>query len=95
MWDSKMSVKAKLSISGVLSLGLLAGIATIIRIPFIKGLPITDDFLYATTDIAIWSTIEPGLQIIAFSGATPRLVLRLFFPQAFSSLYPIEPRGQI
>ncbi|THV52830.1 hypothetical protein BGAL_0067g00200 [Botrytis galanthina] len=95
MWDSKMSMKAKLSISGVLSLGLLAGIATIIRIPFIKDLPITNDFLYATTDIAIWSTIEPGLGIIAFSGATLRPLLRLFFSQAFSSLCPNESLGQI
>ncbi|TGO11588.1 hypothetical protein BTUL_0106g00270 [Botrytis tulipae] len=95
MWDSKMSMKAKLSVSGVLSLGLLAGIATTIRIPFIKDLPITNDFLYATTDIAIWSTIEPGLGIIAFSGATLRPLLRLFFPEAFSSLYPNESLGQI
>ncbi|KAF7926756.1 uncharacterized protein EAE97_010265 [Botrytis byssoidea] len=95
MWDLKMSMKAKLSISGVLSLGLLAGVTTIIRIPFIKDLPITNDFLYATTDIAIWSTIEPGLGIIAFSGATLRPLLRLFFPQTFSSLYPNESLGQI
>ncbi|KAF5868029.1 putative integral membrane protein [Botrytis fragariae] len=95
MWGSKMSMKAKLSISGVLSLGLLAGIATIIRIPFIKDLPITNDFLYVTTDIAIWSTIEPGLGIIAFSGATLRPLLRLFFPEAFSSLCPNESLGQI
>ncbi|KAF7959593.1 hypothetical protein EAE96_001209 [Botrytis aclada] len=95
LWDSKMSMKAKLCVSGVLSLGLLAGIATIIRIPFIKDLPITDDFLYATTDITIWSTIEPGLGIIAFSGATLRPLLRLFFPEAFSSLCPNESLGQI
>ncbi|KAM3153731.1 hypothetical protein ABEW05_005838 [Botrytis cinerea] len=95
MWDSKISMKAKVSISGVLSLGLLAGIATIIRIPFIKVLPITNDFLYATTDIAIWSTVEPGLGIIAFSGATLRPLLRLFFPKTFSSLCPNESLGQI
>lgn len=42
-----------------------------------------------------WSTIEPGLGIIAFSGATLRPLLRLFFPQAFSSLCPNESLGRI
>ncbi|PQE20794.1 integral membrane protein [Rutstroemia sp. NJR-2017a BBW] len=66
-----------------------AGIATMIRIPFIKKLPITDNFLYATTDVAIlcqWSTIEPGLGIIAFSIITLRPLLRSFFPNTFDSI---------
>ncbi|KAA8570271.1 hypothetical protein EYC84_002580 [Monilinia fructicola] len=94
MWDVKISIRLKFLVASVLSLGLLAGIATLVRIPLIKNLAGADDFLYATTDVAIWSTIEPGLGIIAFSGATLRPLLRYFFPSTFCSLSPAESIGQ-
>jgi hypothetical protein len=70
-----------------------------IRIPYIKVLGITDDFLFATTyhspspfplapfeillthyrDVAIWSTVEPGLGLIAAGGATLRPLFRSFY----------------
>ncbi|KAB8299059.1 hypothetical protein EYC80_001184 [Monilinia laxa] len=94
MWNVKISTRLKFLVAGVLSLGLLAGVATLVRIPLIKNLTRADDFLYATADVAIWSTIEPGLGIIAFSGATLRPLLRYFFPNTFSSLSPEEFIGQ-
>ncbi|KAL3423721.1 integral membrane protein [Phlyctema vagabunda] len=74
-----INVRTKVSIAGVLALGLLAGVATLIRIPYIRVLTITDEFLYATTDVAIWSTIEPGLGIVAFSIAPLRPLFRTFY----------------
>jgi hypothetical protein len=50
-----------------------------IRVPYIKVLALTDDFLFATTDVAIWSTIEPGLGIVAAAGATLRPLFRTFY----------------
>jgi hypothetical protein len=38
-----------------------------------------DDFLYATADVAIWSTVETGLGITAAGFATLRPLLRTFF----------------
>lgn len=58
LYHLKMNLRTKISVALLLSLGLLAGIAAMIRIPYIKILALTDDFLYATTDVAIWSTIE-------------------------------------
>jgi len=56
-----------------------AGIATIVRIPYIKVLSLTDDFLFATTDVAIWSTVEAGLGLVAGGTATLRPLFRSFY----------------
>lgn len=56
-----------------------ASTATIIRIPFIRGLANQGDFLYATTDVAIWSTVETGIGITASAIATLRPLFRTFF----------------
>lgn len=58
-----------------------ASIATIIRIPYVHTLGDVDDFLYATTDIAIWSCSETGLSITAACCA----VLRPLFREVLSS----------
>lgn len=50
--------------------------ATIVRLPFISGLNDTGDFLYATIDVAIWSTCETGIGLAASAIATLRPLLR-------------------
>lgn len=39
----------------------------------------TGDFLFATTDVAIWSTVEPGVGIVAAAIACLRPLFRDFF----------------
>lgn len=56
-----------------------ASIATIVRVPYVVTLTHTDDFLYATVDVAIWSTVEPGIGITVLSLATLRPLLRSCF----------------
>lgn len=65
-----------------------AGIAALVRIPSIRILGTTPDFLYNITDIAIWSTVEPGLGIVAASAATLRPLFRNFFSLTNPSSYP-------
>ncbi|CZR50852.1 related to integral membrane protein [Phialocephala subalpina] len=79
IYDLKMNVRTKVSVAVLMGLGLLAGVAAMIRVPFIKTLALTDDFLFATTDVAIWSTVEPGLGIMAIGGATLRPLFRSFY----------------
>jgi len=50
--------------------------ATIVRFPYVHTLSNTGDFLYATADIAIWSTVETGLGITACCVATLRPLFR-------------------
>lgn len=49
IWTLKMNRRTKISLGCILAIGLLAGIAAIIRIPYIKVLTSSQDFLYATT----------------------------------------------
>lgn len=58
-----------------------ASVATIVRIPYVHTLGDQDDFLYATSDIAIWSCSETGLGITAACCA----VLRPLFREVLAS----------
>jgi hypothetical protein len=42
----------------------------------------TEDFLWANTDVSIWSTVEPGIGIIASSMATMRPLFVAFFSRS-------------
>jgi hypothetical protein len=59
--------------------------ATIVRIPFINGLNDIPDFLYSTTDVAIWSTCETGIGLATSASATLRPLLRQVFGELSSN----------
>lgn len=56
-----------------------ASTATIVRFPYLYSLTDVNDFLYSTSDVAIWSTVETGLGITAAAVATLRPLLKTFF----------------
>ena len=94
VWNLNMNTRTKISVALILSLGALyiltlpsmpsvansrsGSVATIVRIPYIYQLALTDDFLYANTDVAIWSTVEPGLGITAGAMACLRPLFQKF-----------------
>ncbi len=47
--------------------------------PYVNQLSDVDDFLYATTDVAIWSCLETGIGITASCAATLRPLFKEFF----------------
>lgn len=52
------------------------------------------DFLWATTDVAIWSTVEGGIGITASAAATLRPLFRKFFSSSYGSgTYGTGPSG--
>jgi hypothetical protein len=57
-------------------------IATVIRIPFIHQLAQTTDFLFDNTNVSIWSTVEPGMGIVAFSLACLRPLFRSIYQRS-------------
>jgi hypothetical protein len=73
----------------ILTLIRRASIATIIRIPYVHTLGNEQDFLYATTDVAIWSCSETGLAITAACGA----VLRPLFREILASSRTVGSRA--
>ncbi|PBP15818.1 integral membrane protein [Diplocarpon rosae] len=69
----QMNPRTKLTVSIILSMGIFACVAVIVRIPYIKILvENADDFLYSSIDVVIWSAIELGLAITAANLATLR-----------------------
>ncbi|KAL2062255.1 hypothetical protein VTL71DRAFT_6521 [Oculimacula yallundae] len=69
----QMSPRTKLTVSIIMSMGVIACVAVIVRIPYVKILvDNAKDFLFSSTDVVIWSTIEPGLAITAANLATLR-----------------------
>ncbi|KAE9363787.1 hypothetical protein N431DRAFT_422815 [Stipitochalara longipes BDJ] len=82
VWNLQMNPRTKLSVAAILALGAIASTATIVRIPYVKDLSNQEDFLYATTDVAIWSTSETGIGIAASSFATLRPLFRTFLSRS-------------
>ncbi|OJD30167.1 uncharacterized protein BKCO1_6500024 [Diplodia corticola] len=76
VYDLQMNKRTKLVVVGILAFAAIGSTATLIRMPYIKGFSATHDFLYESTDIAIWSTIEPGIGMIAACIATLRPLLQ-------------------
>ncbi|KAI1847206.1 hypothetical protein JX265_011882 [Neoarthrinium moseri] len=85
VWSVKMTNQAKATVIVILSLGVFASIATLIRLKFLADLTDLEDLLFATTDAMVWTLIEPGVAIIASSLVTIRPLLRAWRIRGFQS----------
>jgi hypothetical protein len=72
VWDLRLNRRTKALVVGILAFAAIGSTGTLIRIKYIHSLVNGPDFLWATTDVALWSTIEPGIGITAASLATLR-----------------------
>jgi hypothetical protein len=76
----QMGSREKTSVILILSMGILASIASIARIPYVGAMANQDDFLYAVSDTAIWTGVEIGLGVLAACCATLRPLIRRLLP---------------
>ncbi|KAJ5216651.1 uncharacterized protein N7498_003058 [Penicillium cinerascens] len=83
IWKLQMSYRTKIAVGGMLSMGAIASVAVIVRIPFLRFYADTN-FLQSTYQIAIWSVIETGLGITASSLFTLRPLFRWLRHEKFS-----------
>ena len=74
-----MSRYKRISLSLMLGLGAVASVAVIVRIPYVVNLATTHDFLWQTTDVAIWSCVEPGLGLTILNLVVTRPLFRSIF----------------
>ncbi|ORX94210.1 hypothetical protein BCR34DRAFT_499411 [Clohesyomyces aquaticus] len=77
VWDLQVNRKTKIMVAGILAFAAIGSTGTVVRMKYIHTLTHGDDFLWATTDVAIWSTVEPGIGITAASMATLKPLLQL------------------
>ncbi|KAF2648590.1 hypothetical protein K491DRAFT_684585 [Lophiostoma macrostomum CBS 122681] len=76
IWDLQVKRTAKAVLIPLLAMGCIASSAVVVRFAFLHMF--TDpDFLWATVDIAIWSTVEQGLAVAAGSFATLRPLMQI------------------
>ncbi|KAF2830844.1 hypothetical protein CC86DRAFT_434790 [Ophiobolus disseminans] len=78
IWNLDMKLKTKLLVGGILAFAAIGSTGTVVRMFYVHTLMDGPDFLYATTDIAIWSTVEPGIGIAAGSIACLRPLFRIW-----------------
>ncbi|KAJ4374303.1 hypothetical protein N0V83_003044 [Neocucurbitaria cava] len=90
IWHLQLKRRAKVALIPLITMGCLASAAVFARLPFLKYFN-SPDFLWSTTDIAIWSTVEQGLAITAGSLATLR---PLFFLAMQGLGLNTRPTGQ-
>jgi hypothetical protein len=81
----KMNLRTKVSVFLLLCLANVGSIATLIRFKAIHQITLSKDFLFATVDLVIWSSVEVGIAITAASIATYRPLFRTFFSGNSSS----------
>jgi hypothetical protein len=83
----KMDLRTKASVFLLLCLANVGSIATLIRFKAIHQITLShsQDFLFATIDLVIWSSVEVGIAIIAASMATYRPLFRTFFSSGNSN----------
>ncbi|KAH9904261.1 hypothetical protein F4778DRAFT_731815 [Xylariomycetidae sp. FL2044] len=91
IWGLQMDRKTKIALIPILSMACVASAAVVVRFAYIERFK-DPDFLWATLDIAIWSTTEQGLAITAGSLATIRpLYYRVAMRMGFGSTPVGEP----
>ncbi|KAI0483136.1 hypothetical protein GGR56DRAFT_663724 [Xylariaceae sp. FL0804] len=76
IWNLKMKTRTKLALIPLMAMGCVASSAVIVRCVYLTKFE-DPDFLWATVDIAIWSSVEQGLAISAGSLATLRPLIKL------------------
>jgi hypothetical protein len=81
----KMNLRTKASVFLLLCFANIGSIATLIRFKAIHQITLSHDFLFATVDLVIWSSVEVGIAITAASMATYRPLFRTFFSTGISS----------
>ncbi|KAK1967041.1 hypothetical protein LY78DRAFT_692322 [Colletotrichum sublineola] len=91
VWNLQVPSGTKFALIPLLMMGCVASSAVLVRFGFLMRLK-DPDFLWATLDIAIWSSVEQGLAITAGSLATLRPLLKIIgYRLGFSTKsYPIR-----
>ncbi|EFQ31309.1 uncharacterized protein GLRG_06453 [Colletotrichum graminicola M1.001] len=77
LWSLSLPKKARMLAVAILCFAAIGSVAAVIQSVYIPTLLDGDDFLWSTTDIALWSTVEPGIGITAASIATLRPLWQL------------------
>lgn len=71
VWNLNVERKTKFLIAPLLGLACVASYAALVRMPYVETFK-KPDFLFATVEISLWSTVEVGVSVFAVNLATLR-----------------------
>ncbi|KAI1064900.1 hypothetical protein LB507_001265 [Fusarium sp. FIESC RH6] len=77
LWKVQMKQRVKLPVICMLSLGVFASCATVIRLGYLTRYNDPTEFVYSTGAIGLWSIMEEGIGIVAGSMPALRPLLNL------------------
>ncbi|KAF2752064.1 hypothetical protein M011DRAFT_15101 [Sporormia fimetaria CBS 119925] len=89
LWNVQMNRRQKISIMGILSLGIFCVVAAIIKLTHIVNYGKTGDWLWDSRDLTIWTVVECCIGIIA--GNLP--TMKPLFRRALGSTYGFGSRN--
>jgi hypothetical protein len=81
IWKLNVERRTKLLIAPLLGMACIASYAALVRMPYIENFR-SPDFLFDTVDIALWSTVEVGVSVVAANLATLRPLVQHVSTQA-------------
>ena len=90
VWKLNVERRTKLLIAPLLGMACIASYAALVRMPYIENFR-SPDFLLDTADIALWSTVEVGVSVVAANLATLRPLVQHVSAQA--KLFTTRVRG--
>ncbi|PSN73325.1 hypothetical protein BS50DRAFT_653796 [Corynespora cassiicola Philippines] len=76
LWNVQMNRNTKISVAGVLGLGIFTSISGLVRMSYTVNLTSSVDYLYGLANILIWGYAEPALGMIVGNIATLRPLFR-------------------
>ncbi|RKF71974.1 hypothetical protein GcC1_096007 [Golovinomyces cichoracearum] len=72
IYNLSIPIPSKITICLLLSLGVLSGVANIVRTSYILSTSMENGLLYATSYVSIWSLVESGTAVICLAASTWR-----------------------
>ncbi|KAJ5614874.1 hypothetical protein N7528_008528 [Penicillium herquei] len=77
LWNVQINRNTKISIIGLMGLGIFASLSACIRLKYTVALTNQDNYLYAVADVVIWGFAENALGMIVGNIATLRPLFRI------------------
>ncbi|KAH9880280.1 hypothetical protein IAQ61_000569 [Plenodomus lingam] len=72
LWNVQMNRNTKITVAGILGLGIFTSVSGLVRMKYTVGLTSDHDYLYGLANILIWGYAEPALGMIVGNIATLR-----------------------
>ncbi|KAM0285284.1 hypothetical protein ACHAQH_001473 [Verticillium albo-atrum] len=88
LWRVQLNWKVKAAVAGILSLGIFATAAAIVKITFLSEYGKYGDFLFDSSDLTIWTTVEICTAIIAACIPCLKPLFKALFRGSSAEKYP-------